>query len=609
VARVGPSLRSRYQTSILAQFRHHETHLVRRALDAAPVQLLTFCKAMPSDLRGALWQLIQTQLTTGVPDWRGRIEHYQQVSAVAARETGRQLDDKEIFEALVRSVLSNSTDWAKVERVLPQLTELFRGFDASWYESLPVAEIESEVLAWFLDRRAGSMTLGQDLRRLRQSASRLVARGKEHGSMWGYIEHIAEGAGGDPKAVALTLARNGGPNKLPGVGVALAAEFLKNLGFDISKPDRHILRSVGSFGLVEFRRWSDSFGTGAPQASKAELLQTMSVMEEWAGAVCVPVTYLDNAVWILCAKSGLYLNNSALRRLASSAADTNYRITLSSGPPGITSKYADRLREHLSRYKVERLGVPDHGTWAQNGREYEHILPQQLFQLNILEPIRREFWQHAKSSGLQAKLHRDFHHLSSSQAFAFNLFFPFFGLPEQSAEPLLQLLRLPVEPIRHWAFEHQPSRREGTNFDFYIEFEAGWRVYFEVKLTESQFGSCASDEHHRQRYQALYREMLEPKLVAAALAETAFFANYQLGRNVGYADERSTVIFLIPRSNRAIFEQAQSFLDHSVRPEVRNGIHVIDSERVFADLTDKKLHPFLEMHTAQMREKYVPGWL
>lgn len=58
---------------------------------------------------------------------------------------------------------------------------------------------------------------------------------------------------GDPKQVSLSLGLPRNRYKLPSFGVALAAEAMKNLGFDVAKPDRHILRAAGLFGLVGFK--------------------------------------------------------------------------------------------------------------------------------------------------------------------------------------------------------------------------------------------------------------------------------------------------------------------------------------------------------------------
>ncbi len=123
----------------------------------------------------------------------------------------------------------------------------------------------------------------------------------------------------DPKQVALCI---GLPNKykLPAFGVPLAAEALKNLGFDVAKPDRHILRAMRSFGLVHFNRWSDRSKNKPPTIpTRSELYKTMASVEEIAVNAGKHVGFVDNAIWLLCAKSGLDLSNEELVEIARKA--------------------------------------------------------------------------------------------------------------------------------------------------------------------------------------------------------------------------------------------------------------------------------------------------
>ena len=84
--------------------------------------------------------------------------------------------------------------------------------------------------------------------------------------------------------------------------------------------------------------------------------------------------------------------------------------------------YQQILQRHLATYKATRLGVKEAGTFVHNGRElhYAHILPKDLRWLNVLEPIRAEVREYIELHR-DLKLHKYFHHLNSSQAFAFSV--------------------------------------------------------------------------------------------------------------------------------------------------------------------------------------------
>lgn len=149
--------------------------------------------------------------------------------------------------------------------------------------------------------------------------------------------------------------------------------------------------------------------------------------------------------------------------------------------------YAKWLKQHLSEYRVQRFGVTELGIWKRNGRHYPHILPERFLEMNILETCRKEFWAYFRSRrGIT--LHPGFHHLNSSQAMCFNLFFPFFGLPEIDPKPFLAELGVQTNQVRTLGFEGILDEAEGTNLGFYWQLSSGQEYLFEIKLSKGGFG-------------------------------------------------------------------------------------------------------------------------
>jgi hypothetical protein len=66
---------------------------------------------------------------------------------------------------------------------------------------------------------------------------------------------------------------------------------------------------------MAIRKWPNRDGTKAPTAREVEMIAVMGEMATFASANSLSVCYADNAVWLLCAKSGLYLDNKALSSL------------------------------------------------------------------------------------------------------------------------------------------------------------------------------------------------------------------------------------------------------------------------------------------------------
>ncbi len=267
-----------------------------------------------------LWHRIEGRLDSSCSAWRERIDSFGQIEAGERRRAGGACSDDAVFEALVLAVVSANNDWAKVEAIRPGLGELFQGFDLSAYAALSEDAISKDFVPWFKVRKAGSMNLRNNLIYLIHAARRLVQHVRDNGTAESYFTGIVQRQSqGDVKRAAVLLG-HGSEHKLPSLGVALAAETLRNLGFDVAKPDRHVMRAVGCFGLGDFGAWSADAGrrTGRqpPNPSCKHQMIAMTAVEQLAASVRERVVLVDTAIWQLCAKSGAHLTNAELERLA-----------------------------------------------------------------------------------------------------------------------------------------------------------------------------------------------------------------------------------------------------------------------------------------------------
>jgi len=262
-----------------------------------------------------LWNKILSIMGSRLPDWKERIKVGGQPSAVEAREKGHRFSDNQIFEAVVKAVLSNTTDWSKVERVLPELTHLFKEFDFVYYSGLNKSDIDQVFVPWFKARNAGSLTMRRDLTNLVETARRLRKHCTLLGSLEAYFLKLFKTANDDCIELAWEIGSAHSQHKLAAMGIPIAAEMLKNIGYDVAKPDRHINRAVGCFGMVRFSKWRDQSAHKAPEQSETEVIEVMRAMARFAKTIKVRVCFLDNTIWLLCARSGLYFTNEQLCEL------------------------------------------------------------------------------------------------------------------------------------------------------------------------------------------------------------------------------------------------------------------------------------------------------
>jgi len=252
--------------------------------------------------------------------------------------------------------------------------------------------------------------------------------------------------------------------------------------------------------------------------------------------------------------------------------------------------YQRHLKDHLGRYKRDVLGVLENGTWSYRGREraYAHILPKSQYRLNIVENVRDEFWRYWErqraTEPTPAKLHRDFAHLNSSQALAFNVFFPFLGMPGASPQPLLRALGAEPEEVIRWRFEHVLDHAEETNFDVFIGLQSGRNVLVEVKLGESGFGRCSDDPKYHDKLGRIYRPALTGKVVESTFEPETFFTHYQILRNLSYVGPGTRLVFLVPRANDAL-KAGLNFIADAVLEPYRSAVSCVYLEDLLAAIS------------------------
>ena len=268
------------------------------------------------------------------------------------------------------------------------------------------------------------------------------------------------------------------------------------------------------------------------------------------------------------------------------------------------TSYAKCLKFHLSRYRRSTLGVEEYGKWR--GKAYEHILPRNLLWLNLIETFRAEIRTSLEESGVG--LNQYFHHLNSSQAACFNLFWPLLN----HAEPNLTVESLGIGPdkVVTWAFEKAIDKVEKTHCDLYLELKSGIRSFIEVNYTGHSFSRSIGDAQNREKLRNIYASALRKFVEQEYLEGKLFFANYQLLRNLTYFDpERNDiVIFLFPRGQDKVADRARKVLDVAIQnPTVRSRITILYLEDVVANALAHltKDDHLLRTHLHLFQQKYI----
>ena len=222
---------------------------------------------------------------------------------------------------------------------------------------------------------------------------------------------------------------------------------------------------------------------------------------------------------------------------------------------------------HLGKYKISKLDISNPGYYR--GKIYPHILPEIDKSRNILQPYNGQLNTSKYLSKI--KLHTNFSHLNSSQAMCINFFYPL--ILEKKLELITSILGVEgkvdydsVEFEKESVVEKSNERK--TNFDFYLKTDKGIQIFFEIKYTEDGFGKATNDKGHIDKYNRTYKDALDKSVcIEKNFKDMArFFEHYQIMRNLLAIDDKSYVVFIYPKNNRAVSNAAAKAKTSIVTP-------------------------------------------
>lgn len=207
------------------------------------------------------------------------IAEFGQVRAGEDRAAGRTFSFGEHLRGLVFSLLSSQRPWGPIHENRDAIAEIFGEFDPEFLKAADPARLEFALRAI----RCGNRAIGRQTRSLAANVSVMEQIVADFGSLDAFVTSGTSGS------IADRLAKPGSPYKLAGVGLALAMEYLRNVGIYAGKPDLHVLRILGPerLGLLD---------DAAPTACNA-----VGVIDRLAAGAGCNATYLDNLLWMFCA--------------------------------------------------------------------------------------------------------------------------------------------------------------------------------------------------------------------------------------------------------------------------------------------------------------------
>ena len=209
------------------------------------------------------------------------------------REASANFTVSDHIRAMVYSMLSAGIQWERMDgkidlssgRILP-LDEAFHQYDPKWLLQSTPEQLREEVKRL----HCGSQYTNKQMAALIQvNIPKLLQIEAEYGSIDLYYKQFLNR---DSSLIPLVRALSdaGSKDKLAQMGEALVAEYLRNMGYDLAKPDRHIRRILGSDYL------------GCSEHKIVPVYEAFAIVEALAKESSLPAAEVDYILWSYCAK-------------------------------------------------------------------------------------------------------------------------------------------------------------------------------------------------------------------------------------------------------------------------------------------------------------------
>lgn len=212
-------------------------------------------------------------------DFEAEVESFGQVRASEERARGKQFTLAEHVRGLVLSLLSNQRPWQRIAENLVRIKEIFSGFAPDVLRAKNPEELIRDIRAI----KCGHRPIRIQMLTLRTNIETLERIAWDYGSVDQFVTSA------EPDIIAKKLSVPSSPYKLKQVGYALALEYLRNVGIRAGKPDVHIRRFLSGKRMA--------FVAGEPSEEEAYHLIARLASDAGCNA-----TYLDNLIWMFCAK-------------------------------------------------------------------------------------------------------------------------------------------------------------------------------------------------------------------------------------------------------------------------------------------------------------------
>lgn len=207
------------------------------------------------------------------------------LEAVDARKNGKHFSFEEHLRGFIYAQLSALVSWKTIKNNQTKLDEIFCNFDHLQLKKKSVEDLINEIT----DIKCHHpYTTKYQMQYLKDNIETFEKIEQEYGSLENFITHSS------PSKIIALLTDNISIYKLKYAGVALVCEYLRNVGIDIVKPDRHLVRILDRLGIL--------FKLGYNSADNYKFASTFRCCKKLSNITNMSQVKLDFLLWNYCAK-------------------------------------------------------------------------------------------------------------------------------------------------------------------------------------------------------------------------------------------------------------------------------------------------------------------
>ena len=227
------------------------------------------------------------------------------------RKRGELFSTGDHIRAMVYSMLSGGISWERVENSIDAKTgaitsvdRIFHQYDISFLRECDPDELANQIKGIGC---ASQSTYKQMTALIQNNIPKLIRFEDKYGSIDSYYDRYRT-SDNSHKALVCILSNPNSDDKFAQLAEPLVAEYLKNVGYDLAKPDRHIRRILGKKDRAAF---------GCSEYDTAGLYETFDIIDNIAREINKDSAEVDFILWSICAKGygNLWSNTSLQERI------------------------------------------------------------------------------------------------------------------------------------------------------------------------------------------------------------------------------------------------------------------------------------------------------